>query len=174
MDSVTAVPPGVHRRIYRDLRHITGVSNVVANTLSRPLLMDEPVAAASKTGRVNEPSRSRPASAASGPLLAVVAALSAADYSWLVREQRGCAATQAAMASASLTIRPFEIEGFPCCVTSLAGRSGRWLLNHAAGRCFWLSTPWRTLALWNETLYKNGTRHLTLNISANTGRIFIK
>jgi hypothetical protein len=42
------------------------------------------------------------------------------DYGWLAREQLGCAALQAAMSSASLVIRPFEVEGVPllCDVSS--------------------------------------------------------
>jgi hypothetical protein len=84
---------------------------VVADTLSRPPLLDEAAVAASKPGRLNEPFGSRPASAAGGPLLAV--ASSAVDYGWLAREQLGCSAMQAPMSSASLVICPFEVEGVP-------------------------------------------------------------
>jgi hypothetical protein len=74
--------------------------------------MGEATAAASKPGRVNEPSGSWPASAAESPLLAVVAAAAAVDYGWLAREQRDCAATQAAVSSSSLAVRLFEVDGF--------------------------------------------------------------
>ncbi len=94
-----------------DLRQIAGVSNMVADTLSR-LPMGEATAAASKPGRVNEPSGLRPASAAESPLMAVAAAAAAVDYGWLAREQRDCAATQAAVSSSSLAVRPFEVDGF--------------------------------------------------------------
>ncbi len=77
-----------------DLRHIAGVSNVVADTLSR-LPIGEATAA----------------SAAETPLMAVAAVAAAVDYSWLAREQRDCAATQAAVSSSSLAVRPFQVDG---------------------------------------------------------------
>jgi hypothetical protein len=59
-----------------DLRHVAGLANVVADTLSRPPVLDVAATAASKPGRVKEPSGSRPASAACGPVMAVAAASS--------------------------------------------------------------------------------------------------
>jgi hypothetical protein len=107
-----------------DLRHIAGVANVVVDTLSRPSLPEKAAAAAaaSKSGCVKVPPGSRPASAASGPLLAVAAA--AVDYDWLAREQPGCPATQAALSSPSLAIRKFEVDRVPllCDVSSGAVR----------------------------------------------------
>jgi cleavage and polyadenylation specificity factor subunit 1 len=107
-----------------DLRHIAGVANVVADTLSRPPLPEKAAAtaAANKPGCVKAPPGSQPASAASGPLLAVAAA--AVDYDWLAREQLGCPATQAALSSPSLAIRTFEVDGVAllCNVSSGAVR----------------------------------------------------
>jgi transposase InsO family protein len=109
-----------------DLRHIAGVANVVADTLSRPPSPDEAAATAaeSKPGCVKAPPGSQPASAASGPLLAVAAATAAVDYDWLAREQPGCPATQAALSSPALTIRSFVVGGAPllCDVSSGAVR----------------------------------------------------
>ncbi len=107
-----------------DLRHVAGVADVVADTLSCLPLVDEAATAASKPGRVKEPPRSRPASAPCGPLLAVAAASSGVDYTWLAREQPGCADTKKAMSSPSLTIRNFDLEGVPllCDVSSRAVR----------------------------------------------------
>ncbi len=119
-----------------NLRHIAGVSNVVADTLSRPPLMVE--AAASKPGRVNEPYGSRPASAAVGRLLAVAAASSTVDYSWLAQEQRGCAATQAGVASSSVTIRPFEVEGVPL-LCNVSGGAVRLLVAQPCRRAVFLA-----------------------------------
>ncbi len=94
-----------------DLRHVAGLANVVADTLSRPPVLDVAATAASKPGRVKEPSGSRPASAACGPVMAVAAASSEVDYSWLAREQPGCADTVKALSSPSLRIRNFDVDG---------------------------------------------------------------
>jgi hypothetical protein len=101
-----------------NLMHIAGVSNVVADALSRP--PHGAGVAASKPGRVNLPTASRPASAAAGSLMAVVAASTSVDCSWLAKEQQDCAATQAAAISSSLTVCPFEVNSVPllCDVSS--------------------------------------------------------
>jgi hypothetical protein len=107
-----------------DLRHVAGIANVVADTLSCPPSSGEVATAASKPGRVKDPSGSRPASAACGPLLAVAAAPAGVDYTWLAREQSGCADTKKAVSSPSLTIRTFDVDGVPllCDVSSGAVR----------------------------------------------------
>jgi transposase InsO family protein len=109
-----------------NLRHIAGVANVVADTLSRPPSPEKAAATAagSKPGCVKAPPGSQPASAASGPLLVVAAATTAVDYDWLAREQPGCPSTQAALSSPSLAIHTFEVDGVPllCDVSSGAVR----------------------------------------------------
>ncbi len=129
-----------------DLRHIAGVDNVVADTLSRPPPPEKAAAAAAaiKPGCVKAPPGSQPAPPA--------------DHSWRWRRRRprlimigwlesSQAALQLRRPCPPLPWRSALLKwtGSPCCATSPAVRSGCWWLNLVAGQCSWRYTPLRTL-----------------------------
>jgi hypothetical protein len=110
----------------RDIRHVSGIDNIVADTLSRPAVAALGAADKGSTevkapsGSSVPPASARPISIASVPALEAVL-----DYCLIAAHQTSCADTVKTLSSSSLVEHPVKFGIFPCCAMFPQGQPGR-------------------------------------------------